>query len=90
MFHSPPRKPAGPWLSRSRRCFPIGSRDGNRTDGGVVSFDFDSDGRSVWVVAVFGKGAPPTLRTVSDAEVPWASLDDEHEEDGDEENQDKD
>ena len=58
--------------------------------GGDVSFNFDSNGRSVWLMALFGKSAPPMLRTVSDAEVPWASLDDEHEEDGNEENQDKD
>ena len=25
---------------------------------GDVSFNFDSNGRSVWVVALFGKGAP--------------------------------
>ena len=53
--------------------------------GGDVSFSFDSNGRSVWVIALFGKGAPPTLRTVSDREVPWAPLDDEHDEDGDKE-----
>ena len=53
--------------------------------GGDVSFNFDSNGRSVWVIAVFGKGAPPALRTVSDSEVPWASLDDEQEEGGNEE-----
>ena len=51
--------------------------------GGDVTFSFDSNGRSVWVVAVFGKDAPPMLRTVSDSEVPWMPLDDEHEEDGD-------
>ncbi len=33
-------------------------------------------------VALFGKGAPPTLRTVSDREVPWIPMDDEQEEDG--------
>jgi hypothetical protein len=27
--------------------------------GGDVSFNFDSNGRSVWVMALFGKGAPP-------------------------------
>ena len=32
--------------------------------GGDVSFSFDSNGRSVWVVAMFGKGAPPTLSAV--------------------------
>jgi hypothetical protein len=32
-------------------------------------------------MALFGKGAPPVLRTVSDSEVPWASLDDEEEDD---------
>jgi hypothetical protein len=50
-----------------------------------VSFSFDSNGRSVWVTALFGKGAPPTLRTVSDREVPWIPLDDAQEEDGNEE-----
>ena len=58
--------------------------------GGDVSFTFDSNGRSVWVMALFGKGAPPALRTVSDGEVPWTPLDDEEEEDGDEKDQDKD
>jgi len=53
--------------------------------GGDVSFTFDSNGRSVWVMALFGKGAPPALRTVSDGEVPWTPLDDEQEEDGNEE-----
>jgi len=27
--------------------------------GRDVSFNFDSNGRSVWVMALFGKGAPP-------------------------------
>ena len=27
--------------------------------GGDVSFNFDSNGRSVWVMALFGKDAPP-------------------------------
>jgi hypothetical protein len=40
-------------------------------------------------MALFGKGAPPALRTVSDAEVPWICLDDEQEEDGDEEDPDE-
>lgn len=31
-------------------------------------------------VALFGKGAPPALRRVSDGEVPWTPLDDEQEE----------
>jgi len=53
--------------------------------GGDVAFSFDSNGRSVWVMALFGKGAPPALRTVPDSEVPWASLDDEQEEDGNDE-----
>ena len=57
---------------------------------GNVSFSFDSNGRSVWVVALFGKEAPPALRTVSDQEVPWASLDDEQEKEDEEEDQDKD
>jgi hypothetical protein len=53
--------------------------------GGDVSFNFDSNGRSVWVVALFGKDAPPALRTVSDREVPWIPLDDEQDEEGIEE-----
>lgn len=32
-------------------------------------------------MAVFGKGAPPALKTLSDSEVPWASLDEEQEDD---------
>jgi len=36
-------------------------------------------------MALFGKGAPPALRTVSDGEVPWTPLDDEEEEGSDEE-----
>jgi hypothetical protein len=50
-----------------------------------VSFSVDSNGRSVWVTALFRKGAPPTLRTVSDSEVPWIPLDDEQDEGGNEE-----
>jgi hypothetical protein len=56
--------------------------------GGDVCFNFDSNGRSVWVMALFGKGAPPALRTVSDGEVPWTPLDDEEEEGKDEEGED--
>jgi len=37
------------------------------------------------VMALFGKGAPPALRRVSDGEVPWTPLDDEQEEGGNEE-----
>ena len=32
--------------------------------GGDVAFSFDSNGRSVWVMALFGKDAPPTLSAV--------------------------
>ena len=53
--------------------------------GGDVCFNFDSNGRSVWVMALFGKGAPPALRTVSDGEVPWTPLDDEQDDGGNEE-----
>ena len=53
--------------------------------GRDVSFNFDSNGRSVWVMALFGKGTPPTPRTVSDREVPWTPLDDEQDEGGNEE-----
>ena len=52
-----------------------------------MSFTFDSNGRSVWVMALFGKGAPLALRTVSDREVPWISVDEEQ--DGDEEDRDE-
>ena len=52
---------------------------------GDVPFSLDSDGRSVWVMALFGKGAPPRLRTVSDTEVSWIPLDDEQEDDRNEE-----
>jgi hypothetical protein len=31
-------------------------------------------------MALFGKGAPPALRTVSDGDVPWTPLDEEQEE----------
>ena len=58
--------------------------------GGDVSFNFDSNGRSVWVMALFGKGAPPAVRTVSDREVPWIPLDEEQEEDESEADRDKD
>jgi len=47
--------------------------------GGDVSFNFDSNGRSVCVMALFGKSAPPALRTVSDGEVPWIPLDEDQE-----------
>ena len=33
-------------------------------------------------VALFGKGAAPALRTVSDGDVPWTPLDDEQEDEG--------
>ena len=39
-----------------------------------VSFTFDSNGRSVWVGALFGKSAPPMLRTVSDGDIQWSHL----------------
>ena len=48
--------------------------------GEDVSFSFMSNGRSVWVMALFGKGAPPALRRVSDGEVSWTPLDNEQEE----------
>ncbi len=41
--------------------------------GGDVSFTFDSDGRSVWVVVLFDKDAPPAVRTVPDDAVSWPS-----------------
>ena len=56
--------------------------------GGDVSFSFDSNGRSVWVVALFGKGAPPTLRRVSDAEALWLPLVEDEDEGSDEGDED--
>ena len=54
--------------------------------GGDVAFSFDSNGRSVWVVALFGKSAPPMLRTVSDGDIQWSHLcEDQEEGDGGEE-----
>jgi hypothetical protein len=42
--------------------------------GRDVSFNFDSNGRSVWVVALFGKGAPAftLLRRAQDRPFDWA------------------
>jgi hypothetical protein len=39
-----------------------------------VSFSFDSNGRSVWVMALLGKGAPPLtlLRRAQDRPFDWA------------------
>lgn len=37
------------------------------------------------MMALLGKGAPPTLRRVSEGEVPWMALDEEQEEDEDDE-----
>jgi hypothetical protein len=39
-------------------------------------------------MALFGKGAPPTVRTISDREVPWTPLNDEQEDDRNEEKDD--
>jgi hypothetical protein len=52
--------------------------------GGDVSFTFDSNGRSVWVVAMFGKDAPPAVRMVPEEEVSW-SFGSDDQEDGDNE-----
>ncbi len=41
------------------------------------------------MMALFWNGAPPTLRTVSDREVPWIPLDDEQEDVGNEEDRDE-
>ena len=56
--------------------------------GGDVSFTFDSNGRSVWVVALFGKSAPPMLRMVSDGDIQWSHLHEDQEEGGGEEDDD--
>jgi len=50
-----------------------------------VAFSFDSNGRSVWVMALFGKDTPPAVRTVSDREVPWIPMDEEQGEEGNDE-----
>ena len=44
--------------------------------GGDVSFSFDSNGRSVWVMALFGKGAPAftLLRRAQDRPFDWAQV----------------
>lgn len=49
--------------------------------GGSVAFTFDSNRQSVWVVALFGDGAPPAVRMVPEKAVSWSSGDDEEEED---------
>ncbi len=64
---------------------PTRVRDLAERYGSDLSFSFDSNGRSVWVMAVFGKGAPPALRRVLDGEVPWTPVDDVKAEDGTEE-----
>jgi hypothetical protein len=56
---------------------------------GDVSFTVDSDGRSVWVVALFGKSAPPALRTVPVEAVSWSSAYEDQEEGSDEEEDDE-
>lgn len=56
--------------------------------GGSVSFTFDSNRQSVWVVALFGKGAPPAVRMVPEEAVSWSSGDDEGEDEDDEEEDD--
>ena len=55
--------------------------------GDGVSFTFDSNGRSVLVVALFEKSAPPAVRMVPEDEVSWPSGNDDQE-DGDDEGQD--
>lgn len=55
----------------------------------AVSFTFDSDGRSVWVVALFGKSAPPVLRTVPDDAVSWSSTYEDQEDSSDDEEDDE-
>lgn len=57
--------------------------------GGDVSLTFDSDGRSVWVVALFGKSAPPSLRTVPDEAVSWPSVYEDQEDSSTEEEEDE-
>ncbi len=52
--------------------------------GGDVSFTFDSNGRSVWVVALFGKSAPPSLRSVPAEAVSWPPLYEDQEDGGSE------
>ena len=56
--------------------------------GGDVSFTFDSNGRSVWVVALFGKSAPPSLRSVPAEAVSWPPLYGDQEDGGNEDEDD--
>ena len=42
--------------------------------GGEISFTFDSNGRSVWLVGVFDKSGPPTVRKVKEGEYPWPPM----------------
>jgi hypothetical protein len=66
--------------------------------GADVAFSFDSNGRSVWVMALFGKGAPPVTASFLRDGPPGLlrmsgrgdgiPLDDEQEEDGGDEDQD--
>lgn len=57
--------------------------------GGDVAFVFDSDGRSVWVMALFEKSAPPSLRTVPVEAVSWSSMDEDQEDSSAEEEDDE-
>lgn len=57
--------------------------------GGDVAFVFDSDGRSVWVMALFEKSAPPSLRMVPVEAVSWPSMDEDQEDSSTEEEEDE-
>ncbi len=57
--------------------------------GGDVSFTFDSNWRSVWVMALFGKSAPPSLRSVPAEAVSWSPLYKDQEDGGNEDEDDE-
>lgn len=71
-----------------RRAHPQVRAIAERYDS-TVSFTFDSNGRSVWVVALFSKSAPPALRTVPDDAVSWSSAYEDEEESSDDEEDDE-
>ena len=66
-----------------RRSTPQVRTLAERYHGGVM-FPFDSNGTSVWVVAVFDNGAPPALREMSDGGCPWPAQEDDQEDGGEE------
>ncbi|MDE2058261.1 MAG: hypothetical protein KGL31_05480 [candidate division NC10 bacterium] len=82
------RKALERFFATVRRAHPQVRAIAERYDS-AVSFIFDSDGRSVWVVALFSKSAPPALRTVPDDAVSWSSEYEDQEESSDDEEDDE-